>query len=96
MELPKLLYLNSTGRRNSAQAWEEFLEASQCRSSVGGTTFLIVAYSTVIAVGLIGNTCLVFVISRQKEMRNVTNILIANLSCSDILMCIVCLCNSRC
>ncbi|MBN3279642.1 NPY1R protein, partial [Polyodon spathula] len=91
MELPKLLYLNSTGRRNSAQAWEEFLEASQCRSSVGGTTFLIIAYSTVIAVGLIGNTCLVFVISRQKEMRNVTNILIANLSCSDILMCIVCL-----
>ncbi|XP_071783977.1 neuropeptide Y receptor Y8b [Centroberyx gerrardi] len=62
-----------------------------CPSSVSGATFLIVAYSTVIAVGVIGNACLVFVITRQKEMRNVTNIFIANLSCSDILMCIVCL-----
>lgn len=62
-----------------------------CSLSVSGTTFLIVAYSTVMAVGLIGNSCLVFVITRHKEMRNVTNIFIVNLSCSDILMCIVCL-----
>ncbi|CAB1418004.1 unnamed protein product [Pleuronectes platessa] len=62
-----------------------------CSLSVSGTTFLIVAYSTVLAVGLIGNSCLVFVISRYKEMRNVTNIFIINLSCSDILMCIFCL-----
>jgi hypothetical protein len=58
---------------------------------VCGATFLIVAYSTVIAVGLLGNVGLVFIIGRQKELRNVTNILIANLSCSDILMCVVCL-----
>ncbi|KAM3836067.1 neuropeptide Y receptor type 1-like [Diretmus argenteus] len=63
----------------------------ECPPSVSGTTLLIVAYSTVIAVGLVGNSCLVFVITRQKEMHNVTNIFIANLSCSDILMCIVCL-----
>lgn len=62
-----------------------------CSLSVSGTTFLIIAYSTVMAVGLIGNSCLVFVIMWHKEMRNVTNIFIANLSCSDILMCIVCL-----
>ncbi|KAK2902404.1 neuropeptide Y receptor Y8b [Channa argus] len=61
-----------------------------CSLSLSGTTFLIVAYSTVMAVGLIGNSCLVFVITRH-EMRNVTNIFIVNLSCSDILMCIVCL-----
>lgn len=65
--------------------------ADDCSLSVSGTTFLIIAYSVVLAVGLIGNSCLVFVITRTKEMRNVTNILIANLSCSDILMCIVCL-----
>ncbi|XP_061672884.1 neuropeptide Y receptor Y8b isoform X1 [Syngnathoides biaculeatus] len=62
-----------------------------CSLSLSGTTFLIVAYSAVLAVGLVGNSCLVFVIVRHKEMRNVTNILIANLSVSDILMCIVCL-----
>uniref|UniRef100_A0A8C9ZHL7 Neuropeptide Y receptor Y8b n=1 Tax=Sander lucioperca TaxID=283035 RepID=A0A8C9ZHL7_SANLU len=63
----------------------------ECSLSVSGNTFLIIAYSAVMAVGLIGNSCLVFVITRHKEMRNVTNIFIANLSCSDILMCIVCL-----
>lgn len=62
-----------------------------CPTSVSSTTFLIIAYSAITAVGLIGNTCLVFIISQQKEMRNVTNIFIANLSCSDILMGIVCL-----
>ncbi|KAJ8400961.1 hypothetical protein AAFF_G00389180, partial [Aldrovandia affinis] len=79
----------AAGRAFSGEMlWEEL---DLCPASTSGTTFLIVAYSTVIAVGLIGNTCLVFVISRQKEMRNVTNIFIANLSCSDILMGVVCL-----
>lgn len=73
--------------------WREIQEDfnEDCPPSLSGTTFLIIAYSTVLAVGLIGNSCLVFVITRHKEMRNVTNIFIVNLSCSDILMCIVCL-----
>ncbi|CAN9513499.1 unnamed protein product [Ophioblennius macclurei] len=62
-----------------------------CSLSVSGTTFLIMAYSTVMAVGLIGNSCLVFVITRHKEMQNVTNIFIVNLSCSDVLMGVICL-----
>ncbi|XP_056148102.1 neuropeptide Y receptor Y8b [Lampris incognitus] len=86
--------MESLPKTNRSHAQSKELEwdlPEVCAPSVSGTTFLIVAYSTVIAVGLIGNSCLVFVISRQKEMRNVTNIFIANLSCSDILMCIVCL-----
>ncbi|KAF7668325.1 hypothetical protein LDENG_00018490 [Lucifuga dentata] len=71
-------------------SWKE-IPWDPCPPSVSGTTFMIVAYSAVTAVGLIGNSCLVFVITRHKEMHNVTNIFIANLSCSDILMCIVCL-----
>ncbi|XP_074484578.1 neuropeptide Y receptor type 1-like isoform X1 [Sebastes fasciatus] len=71
-----------------ASDWED---TAQCPPSVGGATFLIVAYSAVIAIGLLGNAGLVFIIARQQELRNVTNILIANLSCSDILMCVVCL-----
>ncbi|XP_072538511.1 neuropeptide Y receptor Y8b [Salminus brasiliensis] len=76
-------YLNSTG--TLLGDWDS------CPPSLSGTTFLIVAYSAMLAVGLLGNTCLVAVILRQKEMRNVTNIFIANLSCSDILMSILCL-----
>lgn len=73
--------------------WEapDWPDASQCLPSVGGATFWIVAYSAIIAIGLLGNAGLVFIIARQQELRNVTNILIANLSCSDILMCVVCL-----
>lgn len=73
--------------------WEapDWVDTSQCPPSVGGATFLIIAYSAVIAIGLLGNAGLVFIIGRQQELRNVTNILIANLSCSDILMCVVCL-----
>lgn len=80
---------NSSGPANLDEL--PWVNSNPCPPSLGGTTLLIVAYSTVIAVGLVGNSCLVFIISRQKEMRNVTNILIANLSCSDILMCVVCL-----
>ncbi|XP_040052204.1 neuropeptide Y receptor Y8b [Gasterosteus aculeatus] len=78
---------------NNHALWKEipwdFTE--DCSLSVSGSTFLIIAYSTVMAVGLIGNSCLVFVITRHKEMRNVTNVFIANLSCSDILVCMICL-----
>uniref|UniRef100_A0AAZ3SF00 G-protein coupled receptors family 1 profile domain-containing protein n=1 Tax=Oncorhynchus tshawytscha TaxID=74940 RepID=A0AAZ3SF00_ONCTS len=82
-----------TNNSSSSGVWEnsDWSESAQCPPSVSGATFLIVAYSTVIAVGLLGNVGLVFIIGRQKELHNVTNILIANLSCSDILMCVVCL-----
>ncbi|XP_028852481.1 neuropeptide Y receptor Y8b [Denticeps clupeoides] len=77
---------------NSTHEWlAEMLWVDDCQMSVSGTTLLIVAYSIVVAVGLVGNTCLVLVITQQKELRNVTNIFIANLSCSDILVCIICL-----
>ncbi|KAG8440950.1 hypothetical protein GDO86_006621 [Hymenochirus boettgeri] len=82
----RLLYLNLSG--HLGPGWEG---KDPCADSVGNVTFLVVAYSALIAVGLIGNSCLVFVIARQREMRNVTNIFIANLSCSDILMALVCL-----
>uniref|UniRef100_A0AAY4DJZ3 Neuropeptide Y receptor type 1 n=1 Tax=Denticeps clupeoides TaxID=299321 RepID=A0AAY4DJZ3_9TELE len=52
---------------------------------------MAVAYSAVALLGVVGNLILVAVIARQREMHNVTNILIANLSLSDLLMAIVCL-----
>uniref|UniRef100_A0A8D2ZJV5 Neuropeptide Y receptor Y8b n=2 Tax=Scophthalmus maximus TaxID=52904 RepID=A0A8D2ZJV5_SCOMX len=87
-----IMELQHNSNHNHA-LWKEIPwdSADDCSLSVTGTTFLIVAYSAVLAVGLIGNSCLVFVITRYKEMRNVTNIFIVNLSCSDILMCIFCL-----
>ncbi|KAG2455253.1 neuropeptide Y receptor type 6-like [Polypterus senegalus] len=62
-----------------------------CQPSIYILSVLVVAYSVVTMVGLFGNMCLVIIINRQKETHNVTNILIANLSLSDVLICLMCI-----
>lgn len=52
---------------------------------------LALAYGAVILLGISGNLALIIIILKQKEMHNVTNILIVNLSFSDLLITIVCL-----
>nr|XP_020665594.1 neuropeptide Y receptor type 1 isoform X1 [Pogona vitticeps]XP_020665595.1 neuropeptide Y receptor type 1 isoform X1 [Pogona vitticeps]XP_020665596.1 neuropeptide Y receptor type 1 isoform X1 [Pogona vitticeps]XP_020665597.1 neuropeptide Y receptor type 1 isoform X1 [Pogona vitticeps]XP_020665598.1 neuropeptide Y receptor type 1 isoform X1 [Pogona vitticeps]XP_020665599.1 neuropeptide Y receptor type 1 isoform X1 [Pogona vitticeps]XP_020665600.1 neuropeptide Y receptor type 1 isoform X1 [P len=52
---------------------------------------LALVYGTVILLGISGNLALIIIILKQKEMRNVTNILIVNLSFSDLLITIMCL-----
>ncbi|XP_078506824.1 neuropeptide Y receptor type 6-like [Lissotriton helveticus] len=62
-----------------------------CQPYVPVYILLIIAYSIVTLVGLLGNLCLVIIVKKQKEAQNVTNILIANLSLSDILICFMCI-----
>ncbi|XP_074838106.1 neuropeptide Y receptor type 4-2-like [Carettochelys insculpta] len=62
-----------------------------CGASVGSSTLLILAYSALLAVGLVGNLCLVCAIARRRDTRNVTSIFIANLACSDLLVSLLCL-----
>ncbi|XP_007937126.2 neuropeptide Y receptor type 6-like [Orycteropus afer afer] len=53
---------------------------------------LLIAYTMVLIVGLFGNLSLIIIIfKKQRETQNVTNILIANLSFSDILVCVMCI-----
>ncbi|XP_058049027.1 neuropeptide Y receptor type 1 [Ahaetulla prasina] len=52
---------------------------------------LALAYGIVILLGISGNLALIIIILKQKEMHNVTNILIVNLSFSDLLITIMCL-----
>lgn len=52
---------------------------------------MMALYVTVILVGMIGNCIVVFVVCRNRKMQNVTNIFIANLALSDILLCVFCL-----
>ncbi|XP_069467293.1 neuropeptide Y receptor type 4-2-like [Ambystoma mexicanum] len=63
----------------------------QCENSTDITSFLSTSYSLLTIIGLLGNLSLICVIARQKEKSNVTNTLIANLSFSDIIVCIFCL-----
>ncbi|XP_054975074.1 prolactin-releasing peptide receptor [Sorex araneus] len=51
---------------------------------------IVLLYSVVVVVGLVGNCLLVFVIARVRRLHSVTNFLIGNLALSDVLMCAAC------
>ena len=51
---------------------------------------IVLLYSIVVVVGLVGNCLLVLVIARVRRLHNVTNFLIGNLALSDVLMCTAC------
>ncbi|XP_072314979.1 neuropeptide Y receptor type 2-like [Eucyclogobius newberryi] len=52
---------------------------------------LILAYSTIIVLGLVGNSLVIYVIYRFKTLRTVTNFFIANLAVADLLVNALCL-----
>uniref|UniRef100_A0A673L9E6 Neuropeptide Y receptor type 1 n=1 Tax=Sinocyclocheilus rhinocerous TaxID=307959 RepID=A0A673L9E6_9TELE len=68
-----------------------FTYGDECYGSHALFVVMAVAYSAVVLLGVVGNLALILVITRQRELHNVTNVLIANLSVSDLLMSLVCL-----
>uniref|UniRef100_A0A3Q3WCI1 Neuropeptide Y receptor type 2 n=1 Tax=Mola mola TaxID=94237 RepID=A0A3Q3WCI1_MOLML len=52
---------------------------------------LILAYSTIIVLGVLGNSLVIYVIYRFKTLRTVTNFFIANLAVADLLVNMLCL-----
>ncbi|XP_008832355.1 neuropeptide Y receptor type 4 [Nannospalax galili] len=64
--------------------------SDHCQDSVDLLAFIITTYSIETILGVLGNLCLIYVTTRQKEKSNVTNLLIANLAFSDFLMCLIC------
>ncbi|KAM6976414.1 neuropeptide Y receptor Y7 [Aplochiton taeniatus] len=52
---------------------------------------LILAYSLIILLGLIGNALVIYIIIRYRNMRTVTNFFIANLALADLLVDTLCL-----
>ncbi|XP_044537348.1 neuropeptide Y receptor type 1 [Gracilinanus agilis] len=67
------------------------IEENKCRVPVTMVFTMALAYGIVILLGVSGNLALIGIILKQKELRNVTNILIVNLSLSDLLVSFVCL-----
>nr|XP_006116080.1 neuropeptide Y receptor type 6-like [Pelodiscus sinensis]XP_014425470.1 neuropeptide Y receptor type 6-like [Pelodiscus sinensis] len=85
---PSVSLSNQTIANSSNSQFSHF---ESCQPSFPAVFLLIMAYTIVTVVGLFGNFCLIIIIKRQKEAQNVTNILIANLSLSDVLICIMCI-----
>ncbi|XP_038611167.1 neuropeptide Y receptor type 1 [Tachyglossus aculeatus] len=78
---------------NFSEKNSQFLpfEHDECHVPLTMVFTLALAYGAVIILGISGNLALIIIILKQKEMRNVTNILIVNLSFSDLLVTIMCL-----
>uniref|UniRef100_A0A4W5K6P0 Neuropeptide Y receptor type 2 n=1 Tax=Hucho hucho TaxID=62062 RepID=A0A4W5K6P0_9TELE len=58
---------------------------------VGVQVVLILAYSTIIVLGVVGNSLVIYVVYRFKTLRTVTNFFIANLAVADLLVNTLCL-----
>ncbi|XP_069755600.1 neuropeptide Y receptor type 4-2-like [Narcine bancroftii] len=71
--------------------WDFSDFGNPCPNSAALTTFLVASYCVVMVFGLLGNICLICVIAKQKGKANVTNMLIANLSFADIMICVFCI-----
>lgn len=92
--IPPVTALNcSLGRSNCSFANLSAIsyEDDECYGSHSLFVIMAIAYSAVVLLGVVGNLALILVIARQRELHNVTNVLIANLSVSDLLMSLVCL-----
>ncbi|XP_004836249.1 neuropeptide Y receptor type 6 [Heterocephalus glaber] len=69
-----------------------FFYFKSCQSLSITLLLLLIAYTVVLVVGLCGNLSLIIIIfKKQREAQNVTSILIAKLSFSDILVCVMCI-----
>ncbi|KAG1972805.1 neuropeptide Y receptor type [Pimephales promelas] len=82
--------LNSTLTLNQSNS-SLFLLDVPCWQSSAMTLTLVLCYCLVLILGLLGNILLICIIMHQRDPPNVTSILIANLSVSDILVSVFCL-----
>jgi hypothetical protein len=48
-------------------------------------------YSMIFIIGVIGNLCVIYVLVKEKRLRNFTNYLLANLSIADLTVLIACI-----
>ncbi len=67
------------------------LELGDSTKFLGVQVVLIMAYSTIILLGVVGNSLVIYVVYKFKTLRTVTNFFIANLAVADLLVNTLCL-----
>ncbi|XP_078126011.1 neuropeptide Y receptor type 2 [Sander vitreus] len=70
---------------------EPFLKLDDSTKLVGVRVILILAYSTIILFGVIGNSLVIYVVCKFKQLRTVNNFFIVNLAVADLLVNTLCL-----
>ncbi|XP_062293117.1 neuropeptide Y receptor type 2 [Scomber scombrus] len=68
-----------------------FLKLDDSTKLIGVQIILILAYSTIILFGVIGNCLVIYVVYKFKNLRTVTNFFIVNLAVADLLVNTLCL-----
>ena len=56
----------------------------------GLQTVTCISYSLILLVGVIGNILVIVIVTRYRDMRNATNLLLTNLSIADLFLLIFC------
>jgi hypothetical protein len=56
----------------------------------GLQTFACVFYTIILLVGITGNILVIVIVTRYRDMRNATNLLLTNLSIADLLLLLFC------
>lgn len=87
---PRANPFNCCGIADAGNA-SKVLELSDSTRLVGVQAVLILAYSAIILFGVTGNSLVIYVIYRFKNLRTVTNFFIANLAVADLLVNMLCL-----
>ena len=82
---------NSTYLNNSASPNHTVVDHSAF--DIPTYTFIIVTvlYGLMFVAGVIGNIMVIFVVTKNRAMRNSTNMFLTNLSVSDLLVIVICM-----
>jgi hypothetical protein len=73
------MIINESNSTSGPIEWFPGLQTSAC-----------VFYSIILIVGFIGNILVIVVVTRYRDMRNATNLLLTNLSIADLFLLIFC------
>ncbi|XP_076838775.1 neuropeptide Y receptor Y2, like [Brachyhypopomus gauderio] len=84
------VWTNSVKSPNPAVS-HPLLELGDSTKHLGVQVVLILAYSTIILLGVVGNSLVIYVVCKFKTLRTVTNFFIANLAVADLLVNTLCL-----
>lgn len=79
----------SSGMLLQNSSARNFSHSEDVMSNVKVQTVFYAFYSIIFVLGLFGNVLVVFVVGRNRQMHTVTNLFIANLALSDVLLCVL-------
>lgn len=80
----------SSGQVETTELLNIQYEDEYYRHGLLGTILVIISYALIFIVGIIGNTCVLFVAAKIPKMRTVTNYFIFNLALADLCVVVFC------